>query len=146
MPPILRWLTGWAASSVLWAPSAGRRAFSLVASGAGWCRVRPDVERVFQLLWGNSYSSSWRPGQSHLHPLNIPGPHPRRSACCRILWYPTFFPSLLRTHDLNVSLATLGQLVLLVLAARAEPSPSSQYTRVASSSICSTPYPLVPYI
>ena len=41
---------------------------------------------------------------------------------------------------------TLGQLVLFVLAARAEPSPSSQYTRAASSSICLTPYPLVPYL
>ena len=47
MPPILRWLTGWAASSVLWVPSVGRRAFSLVATGAGWYRVRLVVERNF---------------------------------------------------------------------------------------------------
>ena len=86
-------MTGWAASSVLWVPGTGRRAFSLVASGAGWCRVRPAVERIF----------------------------------------PT----------------TLGPLVLLVPAARAEPSPSSQYTRAASStssSICLRPRPLVPYL
>ena len=47
MSPIPRWLTGWAASSVLWVPSAGRPAFSLVATGAGWYRVRLVVERNF---------------------------------------------------------------------------------------------------
>ena len=97
---------------------------------------------------------SWRPGQSRLHPLSIPGSRPCQSVWHRIRWSPNyscsklvdFLPSLLRTHDLNVFLAILGQLVLLVLAARAEPSPSSQYTRVASSLICLTPYPLVPYL
>ena len=110
MTRALRWLSG--PGSLLRPPDARRGPScvflcglrrQLVSGSAGHGEKFPvTLGRLVLLV-------SWRPGQSRLHPLSIPGLRPRRSSCYLSRWSPDysgskfvhFLPSLLPMLVLN---------------------------------------------